>query len=680
MKHLLTQTNYQRLIEKAVIFDIEVGRNLFIIALRKYSTGKEIVFEISKRKNQAAEIVDAFRNKLPIIVGFNSHNFDIQVIARLSQIFNRPVEVVLELLHSFSSDIIAMQKGEYMKENKRVMFSPYYFGNIHIDLFKTMHYDNPAKHTSLKWIQFSTGFDNVEDTPEEIYYAEDYSEEDIENIISYCKNDVRATSELFSCVIGKTEHPVYKGKDLLKLRYDIANRFFEGDDTVLNWSDVKIGERYIIQKYCNIMDLTIDDLWEKKKREVKKRKPRTYTYNDLFPRYDQATFSNEMLEHIYKISKIVVYPPKEESPSYSFYYKGNYYTVGLGGLHSINEPKAYRSDDKFVIKTADVSSMYPNNIRKLNIYPDWMGPTWNKIYSSMIPLKEEATIKYKNTKDPIYEAERMLYKIALNAGYGKLGDENSLFYDPISALRVTITGQFDLLLLIDMLERNGIHVICANTDGVESLCPREKEDKYYSICAAWQEIIGNKDSGVLEHKEYNMMVMLSVNHYFAVYKDGTIKRKGDFSIENELHKQSSFLVIPKAVEEYYVKGTPIRDFIYNHKILYDFLGAVKSNKSFYYVLKNDEGKVIETIKQRVIRYYVSREGNYLYKVKDLEKAENKKGASVISVQAGYKVKILNNMKSYDIEDYKDIDYSFYIEEAKKIKDKIEANNIVLELF
>ena len=61
-----------------------------------------------------------------------------------------------------------------------------------IDLFKQKHYDGTAKRgTSLKWIEFTTRFDNIEEMP--IHHNTLISDSDIPFILEYNWNDVKAT-------------------------------------------------------------------------------------------------------------------------------------------------------------------------------------------------------------------------------------------------------------------------------------------------------------------------------------------------------------------------------------------------------------------------------------------------------------------------------------------------------
>ena len=64
-----------------------------------------------------------------------------------------------------------------------------------IDVFKLNHWDNRAKSSSLKWIQFSMDWHNLQDMP--ISHTTMILRQDqIDDIISYCINDVASTKQI----------------------------------------------------------------------------------------------------------------------------------------------------------------------------------------------------------------------------------------------------------------------------------------------------------------------------------------------------------------------------------------------------------------------------------------------------------------------------------------------------
>lgn len=212
-------------------------------------------------------------------------------------------------------------------------------------------------------------------------------------------------------------------------------------------------------------------------------------------------------------------------------------------------------------------------------------------------------------------------------------------------------------------------------DGITIKIPRTELEKYYKICEEFQKEVGLK----LEYAIYKKMVIVNVNNYLAVYNNGKIKRKGDtFEIYEDFvnsknwNKNPSHLIIPLALQAYFVEGKDYKEFIRNHTNIYDFCAAVKKKSNFeilQHFYKN--GEIKTTTCGKVTRYYVSKKGSYLIKSYD-DGRESK-------IEAGYKTTILNRIVDENALNY-DIDYSYYELAVAKIIQSIEDNNKQLTMF
>lgn len=226
--------------------------------------------------------------------------------------------------------------------------------------------------------------------------------------------------------------------------------------------------------------------------------------------------------------------------------------------------------------------------------------------------------KAKSTDKSLTEAERRkckglsdTYKLALNSGYfGKTLERTNWQYAPEVGYYCTIGNQFEILMLIEMLEIEGIHTVSANTDGILCYFPEDLGDKYLEVCHKWERIVGNSDMGMLEYTEFDCIYQESVNSYIAKKTTGGVKKKGRFCTEYDLHKNKSKRIIPLALEKYFVDGTSPVEFISKHKNIYDFCVGKKANKLLHYEeIKGEEVKV----HKKLVRYYISEEGSILMK-------------------------------------------------------------------
>jgi hypothetical protein len=186
----------------------------------------------------------------------------------------------------------------------------------------------------------------------------------------------------------------------------------------------------------------------------------------------------------------------------------------------------------------------------------------------------------------------------------------------------------------------------------------EKENLYMDICKEWEDITKME----LEYQDFEKVIRSNINNYLAITTEGEVKEKGMFVTEPDFGGRVDFLIIPKALKEWYVNGIEPEEFIMNHDNIFDFCGSQKVDRSFK-VIWND------TECQNLNRYYIRKNSPYLYK--------SKKG-SMQHMMKGYGVSIYNNHEERKMEEY-DIDYKFYVSKVKNIIKELNSNN-QLNLF
>lgn len=230
-------------------------------------------------------------------------------------------------------------------------------------------------------------------------------------------------------------------------------------------------------------------------------------------------------------------------------------------------------------------------------------------------------------------------------------------------MQVTINGQLMTMTLIEELELNGIHVISANTDGIVIKLPRDKFEVYKDITDRWNEF--NKMGA--DYEEYKEIITRDVNNYFDIQTNGTIEFKGTFDPKQylkDLKKGYDMPVVAEAVFQYFVNNIPVMDTLCNHKDILDFCKTQNVGKQFEVVYeKVENGKIKTVYSQRHVRFYVSNKGVVIQK-------EHKTTKQRSRLASGKSVIILNSLDDKPIEE-RNINYSYYYEEAYKIIDPIK---------
>jgi hypothetical protein len=346
----------------------------------------------------------------------------------------------------------------------------------------------------------------------------------------------------------------------------------------------------------------------------------------------------------------------------SIHFYDNEYTFARGGLHTVNGPKVFEADDEYEIIDWDVSSYYPAIIINNGKYPAHLGKEFLRGYKQMFDKRLE--LKPLAKKDKKIKGIVGALKLAVNSVYGKSSDMQNWIYDRQLTMFTTITGELSLMMLIEKYETSGIHVISANTDGVTIKIKKELLPLMYKINEWWCDITAYE----LERTDYSKIIFSTVNDYLAIMTNGEIKKKGDFLTDFELHKNKSARIVPIALEQYFINGTPVEHTIVHHTNLYDFCLRQKASRNFHYEGTN-RTTGIKTVYDKLIRYYVSNTGDKIFKIKNPECQT--RAAAISQIEAGEWVcKVCNYLPKNSKVD--NINYAYYIEKANRLVLKINT--------
>ena len=629
-----------------LIYDIETMQELFLVCLYNPDTQQWHEFQVSKNTNQIDSFV-RFIEAHPehYFVGYNNLRFDAQVVEWIIRNHNGWHEYsaleVCALIAQKAADIIHDANFDVFPEFKEEWLS---FKQI--DLFKVHHYDNKNRRVSLKRLEFEMDLENIEEMP--IHHTKtNMTDDEIELTIDYCRNDIYATYEFYLITIGETNHPLYKGNNQIELRQDIEAEF---GIPCINYSDSKIGDEMIKKFYCQEKHIPYSELPKKGyfRKEIRMR--------DCIA--DYVVFQTPELQAFLKRMKKNVFGMQDDfKESIEFY--GNTYSFMKGGLHTENKPKIFEADAETKIIDWDVSSYYPAIIISNDRYPKHLGKEFLRGYKAMFDKRLE--LKPLAKTDKKIKGIVGALKLAVNSVYGKSSDMQNWIYDRQLTMFTTITGELSLMMLIEAYELSGIRIISANTDGVTIMVTNDLMDKMHEINKWWMDLTTYE----LEDTNYKKIIFSTVNDYLAIKTDGEIKKKGDFLTDFELHKNKSARIVPIALEHYYVNGVPVDTTIRNHTNIYDFALRQKASSNFHYE-GTKAGKV--TVYNKLIRYYVSKTGEKLMKIKNPDCDTNAADAS--QVEAGEWVMHVCNKLSKD-HPLDNVNYDYYIEKAERIIEKIQ---------
>jgi hypothetical protein len=625
--------------------DYETLSNCFVAVFEDVKSEHQEVFVCHQSKNDILELVTFLeRNKTlnEWHVSFNGLSFDSQITEHIlrnkEQLLEQDGDTIARFLYSKSQSIIGRSRdGEFPEFGARDL------SIRQIDVFKLNHWDNPAKRSSLKWIQYTMDWKNIMDMP--IHHTTEVVEAQIPEIIKYCINDVKSTKQI-----------MHLSKEQINLRKALTDEY---NIDLFSASEPRISKELFLHFLSKSTRIRKSNL-----RQMRTSREQIIFKDIILPyiSFETATFQNLLK----KFQDVVLYPGETKGGfKYSVQYKGVKTDYGLGGIHGARTSKVYNSDEDMIIMSSDVVSFYPN----LAIRNGWA--------PAHLP-KEEFCEQYEwffeeRKKIPKSDPRNYVYKIILNSTYGLSNDENSFLYDPQFTMSITINGQLSLTMLYEMICEGipGAIPLMQNTDGLETMIPREYVDKYMEICKIWESMTNLQ----LEHDKYSKIVLGDVNNYIAVNEDGKSKCKGRFEYKDlALHKNKSFLIIPKAIHAYFVDGVKPEMFIKENLNIFDFCGGVKIKGDWRFTEhKVDSGVYSETKLQETIRYYISKQGSKIIKKHNSDGRE-------IQVEAGRWVqKLVIDYQEKPFEEY-DINYDYYLEKVRKEIESLEPSSNQLSLF
>ena len=651
-----------------LVYDIEVFQNIFHCAIKDTETGKITLFEISNRKNQLQELVEFFKefenvegswnnsyttdyqfNTNKIFAGYNNIHYDNPIINYIIDYYNimkdKTYIEICKSIFNLSKTILNSKEGEegiWKKWKYQQWFESF-------DIL-TMLYSTQLR-VGLKEMQVTMQYPNVQ----EFVYDWDIPlvESKFDEMIQYNINDVESTSELLD-----------RCKKDIELRIAIEDEY---GVRVLSKDGVNIGMKIITQKY---LEKTGQTWWDIKDLRSPMDKIPLKDVILPFVKYDSPILK-DMLDTLKKQTV----SPGRKGYEYKFIFNNLRYTIGVGGIHSVNDPEIIiPKEDEYLID-CDVASLYPSMLIQHKFYPKHLGPEFLEIYSKI----REERLEAKHNGDKV---KNETLKFALNGLSGNLQNEHNFCYSPFAVMQIRVNGQLLLLMLAEKLVEIGCKIIQANTDGLFLICKKNKYEEYQKVCKEWEKLTKLE----LEEDRFEAMYQYAINDYIAV-KEGyhktkdkkLIKTKGMFITEVLLGKGLSPKIIPEAIINYFVDNIPVEETIKNCRDIRKFLKAEKTGKQWT-VEYNDK------IQQRINRFYVSNNGYYLWKFKTDSGVKEYQ-----NMLKGYAVTLHNTFYSDEdlqwkyaqgetFESIYDINYNYYISQCKKIINDIKPKQLNLFNF
>jgi hypothetical protein len=642
--------------------DIELYPNYFEVGVKDYISKKTFYFEVDEYKDDRVALYDFLVSYKGYLITFNGVHYDNVVLAYFVKEYHKKlkklsaIETVREL-KKFSNYVIA-DEHEIVKWYK---WHKHPWTNIDLFLYWARSL-RISKKISLKSLGIQLNHERVQELP----YPHDsiLTVEQKEHVLDYnLNNDLIILDKLCQ-----------RMEEDIKLR-----KYIQGEYGVTCWSmdAPKICSEYMLEVYAKRTYTNQYPTYEEYKRSIRESRyvpDPNWKFKDYLP---HVNFKTKFLQQLFEEVK------ESGSDFYKeFIYKNGetkvHVSMGVGGIHILNNNEIYESTEDLFVIDQDVTSLYPTLLENYRF------------------IRKELAIvldEYLKLKGDRVEAKRLgikikdtFLKLMLNGLTGIVDQEVSWMYSPEHMNALRVFGECIQLRVLEELSSVGIQVISNNTDGTTSIVPKSKLKLYYEI----NNRIADEFKIGWEYCGIDKIVYSNVNNYIAfiskeymvdenneevnVKSKPKIKKKGwiykygnDIPLGDSVNEQ----VVPKALELFWRDGIPVAESISNPEKygfhIYDYCKSNRIDKSFE-VYHN--GKKVQNLN----RYYFQKKGHYLLKKKKNPKDGKKSNFEHVNVGEG--VRLFNNYEELSFKEY-DVNYTHYIEKAYTIITEILNRQLTL---
>lgn len=560
----------------AWVYDVESFPNVFTFAAVDLYADQWVEFEISPWRDDRAALLhyhNWLRSTGAYMVGFNNLHYDYPLLHFILSDIER---ATAENIYQKSQQILHSDERSEIWERDRLI--------PQIDLFKIHHFDNKAKTTSLKALQVNMRRENVLES--EIPFGTVLIRDQMPTIRHYNREDTDSTKEFAHITMP-----------MIEFRWQMREKM-QGD--VLNFNDTKLGKQLMIQRLGNDVCYTRDSNGKRQPRQTFRH---GINLAECVLPYIQ--FQHAGLRQAHDFMRTQTLYGTKGVINLKIDVGGIELAFGTGGIHGSVKSRVFLSDDEYQVFDDDVASLYPSVAIVNKFAPEHLGAPFIEHYAG---LKADRFVHAKGT------SQNTALKLALNGVYGDSNEIHSVFYDPKFTMSITINGQLLLCMFAEwLLSIPTLELIQINTDGVTYRVHRSMIPRLEEVRKAWQQFTCLK----LEQVEYKRMWIRDVNNYVAEGKK--LKLKGAYwtpdkhpdDIQNlsptGWYRDYSADVCAKAAVSCMTRGTDIAAFIYSHTDMFDFMLRQKCKRTDKLLIDGVE-------QQRVLRYFITRQGGILQKI------------------------------------------------------------------
>jgi hypothetical protein len=511
---------------RIIVVDVEVFKYDWIAVFLDTITGKFSVFH-----NDNPAVRDYMSQSDAVFCGYNNKHYDNHI---LKAICCGADPTLIKAINDF---IIADDRSGW--EHWFLRKNRFWFESF--DLM-----DDTQVGTSLKHIEAHLGW-NIEETQVDFDIDRPLTPAEIESTIFYCQWDVRATAELMTL-----------RKSYLDCKIDLGRMCDLLATKALYYTNARLAAKYLGATYVERYD------------------GREYEYPENLRVH---LINKEILDFFMQIRDMSIPDDVLFKRQLKITLGGCPCTYAWGGVHGSVTQYFVEATETMVIQNRDVSSLYPS---LLDLY-------------NYISRNCADPNKYRNTKNERLEAKRRgdkktakTLKNPLNVTSGAMDQPTNDLYDPKNARSMRISGQLFLTELVQELldECSTLKLLNFNTDGLMYSVDKTELPKVDAICTAWEQ----RTLFELETDNIQKVYIKDVNNLLFVDTAGNVKTVGGYlnygiSEKGAWKINNDFIIVKKAVVDYFVNGTPVEDTVYHCSDIHEFQIIAKAGGGYKSVFR-----------------------------------------------------------------------------------------------
>jgi hypothetical protein len=537
---------------KKIFFDFEVFVQDWMVVLIDYDTrkGKVIVNDVEMLR----KYYEAFKDD--IWIGYNNRMYDQWILKGILLGYD-PYYINKKLIED------GVKGHNIVKQAYKIPLN---------------NFDVTTGFHSLKQLEGFMG-SRIKESSVPFTIQSKLSEQQLNEVIDYCKHDVLQTIEVFDNRIEEFESQLAlieafnldmsqftKTKAQLSAHIIGAEKQPDREDEFnLSFPDTL----QISEKYQHIVD------WYKKYTD------RDYVISEMKQLQSQAAITGIKGKDKFDFSEEginkYIYSQKLECDV-----AGVPHVFAWGGIHGAI-PKC---KDEGIILAADVASLYPS----LMIEYGYISRNVNE--PNKFKEIRDKRLELKAKKDP----RQLPMKIVINANYGAMKDQFNPLFDPLMSNNVCLAGQLLLLDLIEKLEPY-CKLIQSNTDGVFIKVEKESDiEVVKSVAKEWEK----RTRLDLEWEQFEKIYQKDVNNYIIIDENGKYKSKGAY-VKKLNNLDYDLPIVNQALINYFTKGVSIEQTINECNQLREFQKVVKVSRLYLHALHGEK-----QLPERVLRVFADK--------------------------------------------------------------------------